>query len=143
MIRPFSLSDLNQILQIELRSFPKSPYDWITFMNLYSQYHDTFLVYTKKTEDGNEEICGYIIYSPDGHIISIAVHPNYRRRGIGTELIKKVISSPRIKKAWAEVRRSNSIAQAFYLKLGFKIKGIIPNYYGDEDAFLIECGSKI
>lgn len=138
MIRPFSLSDLDKILQIELRSFPKSPYDWITFVNLYSQYHNTFLVYINKTKEGNEEICGYIIYSPDGHIISIAVHPNYRRRGIGTALLRKVFTSPCIKKAWAEVRRSNSVAQAFYLKLGFKITGIIPNYYGDEDAFIIE-----
>lgn len=143
MIRSFSLSDLDQILQIERRSFPKSPYDRATFINLYSHFHDTFLVYINKTEDGNEEVCGYIIYSPDGHIISIAVHPNYRRMGIGTELLKKVFSYPHIKKVWAEVRRSNTVAQAFYINLGFKITGIVPNYYGDEDAFLIEWRPKM
>jgi ribosomal-protein-alanine N-acetyltransferase len=138
MIRPFYISDLDQILKIEYQSFPKSPYDLITFINLYSEYRDTFMVYTTKSEDKKEEILGYIVYSPDGHIISIAVHPNYRRKGIGTKLLKKVFSSPRINRVWAEVRRSNSIAQRFYLKLGFKITGIIPNYYGDEDAFIIE-----
>lgn len=138
MIRRFNLSDLFQILKIEHKSFPKSPYDWETFVSLFSKYPDTFLVFTNKHKKGEEEIWGYIIYSPDGHIISIAVHPKYRRKGVGTKLINQALSSPHLKKVWAEVRQSNTIAHAFYLKLGFEIIGILPNYYGDEDAILVE-----
>ena len=115
MIQIFSLSDLDQILQIEAQSFPKSPYDWATFINLHYLYPETFLVYVDTTCDEKVgttrfregQILGYIVYSADGHIISIAVHPNHRRRGIGTELLKRTMSIPNVKKIWAEVRKSN------------------------------------
>jgi hypothetical protein len=61
MIRPFSSSDLDSILQIERQSFPKSPYDWTIFLNLYTLYPKTFLVYAHTTYDQKEvEIWGYI-----------------------------------------------------------------------------------
>ena len=175
MIRPFSLSDLDSILQIESQSFPKSPYDWMTFLNLHTLYPETFLVYVNpstprpgasgslgvdpewrlpprpegrgldavervKTNRGETEeaILGYIIFAQDGHIISIAVHPQDRRKGIGTQLLQRVMKTPHLKKVWAEVRRSNQGAQAFYAKLGFQITGSIPNYYGNEDALIVQ-----
>ena len=139
MIQPFSLSDLDQILQIEAQSFPKSPYDWATFMNLYYLYPETFLVYVDTTcPGGKNRILGYIVYSADGHIISIAVHPNHRRRGIGTELLKRTMSIPCVKKIWAEVRKSNKSAQAFYFRRGFQTVGFVPNYYRNEDALIIQ-----
>lgn len=139
MIRPFSPSDLDRILQIEKQSFPKSPYDWATFLNLHLLYPETFLVYIDPTCGAEEgEICGYIIFSEDGHLISIAVHPQHRREGIGKELIERAMNIPRLKKAWAEVRKSNHGAQAFYLKMGFKIRGVVPNYYGNEDALILQ-----
>lgn len=139
MIRPFSFSDLDRILKIEHQSFPKSPYDWATFLDLYYLNPETFMVYIDTTRDrGESEICGYIIFSQDGHIISIAVHPQRRRRGIGKELLEKAMSTPHIKKVWAEVRESNQGAQAFYLHMGFRITGVVPNYYGNEDALIVQ-----
>ena len=139
MIRPFSFSDLDSVLQIESQSFPKSPYDWTTFLNLHYLYPETFLVYINMDEgQKEEEILGYIIFTQDGHIISIAVHPQNRRKGIGTQLLQKAIDTPHLKKVWAEVRRSNRGAQAFYANLGFQIMGMVPNYYGNEDALIIQ-----
>jgi ribosomal protein S18 acetylase RimI-like enzyme len=48
------------------------------------------------------------------------------------------METPQLKKVWAEVRRSNLGAQAFYLKMGFQITGVVPNYYGNEDALIIQ-----
>jgi len=139
MIRPFSFSDLDSILQIEKQSFPKSPYDWTIFLNLYTLYPKTFLVYAHTNYDQKEvEIWGYIIFSQDGHIISIAVHPRHRRKGVGKELLQRAMKIPYLKKVWAEVRRSNLGAQAFYSKMGFQITGAVPNYYGNEDALIIQ-----
>jgi ribosomal-protein-alanine N-acetyltransferase len=139
MIRPFTFSDLDRILQIELQSFPKSPYDWATFINLHYLYPETFLVYVSPTLDRREgQIFGYIVFSKEGHIISIAVHPQHRRRGIGKELLQMAMKNPPFKKLWAEVRRSNQGAQAFYLRMGFRIKGVVPNYYGNEDALIVQ-----
>ncbi len=138
-IRPFSPSDLDSILQIESQSFPKSPYDWTTFLNLHTLYPETFLVYVSTNQgQKEEEIGGYIIFTQEGHIISIAVHPHYRRQGIGAQLLQRVMKTPRLKKVWAEVRRGNQGAQAFYAKLGFQITGSIPNYYGNEDALIVQ-----
>jgi ribosomal-protein-alanine N-acetyltransferase len=89
---------------------------------------------TKREED---QLLGYLIFSRDGHIISIAVHPHHRRRGIGKELIEEAVQRFRLKKLWAEVRRSNEGAQAFYLKLGFRVVDEIPGYYGKEDALIV------
>ena len=139
MIRPFSLSDLESILQIENQSFPKSPYDWTTFLNLHYLYPGTFLVHVHTIPGQKEEqILGYVVFSQDGHIISIAVLPQHRRKGIGTQLLRRVMKTPPIKKVWAEVRRSNQGAQGFYCKMGFQITDRVPNYYGNEDALIVQ-----
>jgi ribosomal-protein-alanine N-acetyltransferase len=138
MIRPFSFSDLDTILQIESQSFPKSPYNWVTFLNLHYLYPETFLVCIDANQDLKEEVIGYIIFSQDGHIISIAVPLQHRRKGIGTQLLQRAMKTPRLKRVWAEVRRSNLGAQAFYSKMGFQITSVVPNYYGNEDALVIQ-----
>jgi len=128
MIRAFELKDLIQVVEIEKSSFPRTAYDPSTLLFL-SQYY-RFLVY----DDG--KILGYVIYDPkDGHIISIAVLPESRRKGIGRGLVEEVFKE--CKRAWLEVRVSNEGAQRFYEKLGFKKKGKIERYYGDEDALIM------
>ena len=139
MIRPFSPKDLTRILQIEHQSFPKSPYDWATFLELYTLYPETFLVYVEASpKPKQEEILGYIVFSKDGHIISIAIDPQHRRRGIGKKLLEEVLRFSQIKRVWAEVRKNNHGAQHFYLRMGFQIIGEIPNYYGNEDALIVQ-----
>ncbi|MDI6762543.1 MAG: GNAT family N-acetyltransferase [Thermodesulfobacteriota bacterium] len=138
MIRPFSLSDLNAILKIERESFPKSPYDRMTFIHLHSLYPEHFLVYTGATDGEEDRIWGYIIFSPEGHIISLAILPPQRRKGIGRELLQKAMETPHLKRLQAEVRRSNLGAQTFYSHMGFRIVGVVPNYYGNEDALIIQ-----
>jgi [ribosomal protein S18]-alanine N-acetyltransferase len=138
MIRSFSLTDLDRILQIEHLAFPKSPYDGMTFVQLHWLHPGTFWVYMGRGRKGEEDqLLGYLIFSRDGHMISIAVHPHHRRKGIGKELIEEAVQRFQLKRLWAEVRRSNGGAQSFYLKLGFKIVDEIPNYYGNEDALIV------
>ncbi len=139
MIQPFALSDLDRILQIELQAFPKSPYDRATFVNLHYHSPETFLVYVRPSLDPREEqILGYIIFTEEGHIISIAVHPRHRKRGIGKELLERAMTAPDIEKVWAEVRKSNQGAQAFYLHMGFQVTGVVRNYYENEDALIFQ-----
>jgi ribosomal-protein-alanine N-acetyltransferase len=138
MIRPFATSDLNAILKIERESFPKSPYDRMTFLHLHSLFPENFLVYVGTAPDPEDRVWGYIIFSPKGRIISIAVLPQQRRKGIGGELLRKAMEMPHLKRLQAEVRRSNLGAQAFYSRMGFRRVGVVPNYYGNEDALVIE-----
>ena len=133
MIRKFRRSDLGAILRIEKQAFPKSPYSRFTFLYYSAACSNTFLVYE---DENSNKIAGYIIFYPEGHIVSIAVHPAYRRRGIGTELVGEVLKRTE-GKATVEVRESNEIAKRFYTHLGFSLRTIIPNYYGDENALVM------
>jgi [ribosomal protein S18]-alanine N-acetyltransferase len=85
-----------------------------------------------------QKILGYIVFSKDGHILSIAVLPHHRRKGVGRELLRRAMQTPSLMKAWAEVRRGNQGAQAFYSKMGFQMTGSVPNYYGNEDALIVQ-----
>jgi len=132
-------TDLDRILEIEGQAFPKSPYHESTFRYLYWFYPETFWVYVGPARDRRkEEVWGYLIFSKEGHLISMAVHPHYCRRGAGETLIKKALDMFSLTRMWAELRRSNHGALAFYQKTGFKIVGVIPNYYEDEDALIVQ-----
>ena len=135
MIRRFKRTDLDAIVQIEMESFPQAPYDRLTFLHFARTYPDQFLVYVT----GSGRLVGYIIFYPHGHIVSLAVHPAYRREGIGTELVAEVVKRTD-GSALVEVRRSNEVARQFYAQLGFKIRGVIPAYYADEDALVMVHG---
>ena len=88
------------------------------------------------------KIVGYIVYwlladSVDIH--NLAVHPDYRRRGVGRFLLQAVIDEAkgrRSGKVTLEVRKSNEAAQRLYHSLGFVARGVRKGYYSDdgEDA---------
>jgi len=87
-------------------------------------------------------IVGYVLYwilpgALDVH--NIAVHVDFRRRGIGRVLLDRVIDEARRQSAarvTLEVRRSNLTAQKLYESVGFVTSGVRKGYYSDdgEDA---------
>ena len=72
------------------------------------------------------------------HITTIAVRPEYRRRGHARALIGAALAAyPKARYVHLEVRPSNAAAVALYESLGFRATGRRPRYYGDEDALLM------
>ena len=72
------------------------------------------------------------------HITTIAVRPEYRRRGHARALIGAALAAyPNAAHVHLEVRPTNAAAVALYESLGFKTTGRRPRYYGDEDALLM------
>ena len=135
-IRKFKHEDINQITKIEEQAFPKTAYSKQTFLNYGNSFPDTFIVV--ETED---DIVGYIIFDRGGHIHSTAVKRTYRMKGFGRMLFMHAVKYAR-KRLWLEVRSKNSGAIAFYKSLGMKITGKIPNYYGSDDAMIMEMSHK-
>lgn len=78
----------------------------------------------------------------EGHITNVAVHPDFRRRGVGEALIS-VLLDHTIKNGilshTLEVRVSNTPAISLYSKFGFEPAGLRKNYYEDngEDAIIM------
>ncbi len=78
----------------------------------------------------------------EAHIVAIATHPAYRRRGIGERLLARALELARerdAKTVTLEVRVSNEPAQRLYEKYGFRRVGLRPRYYTDngEDALIM------
>jgi ribosomal-protein-alanine N-acetyltransferase len=78
----------------------------------------------------------------EAHIATIAVHPDFRRQGIGEQILLAALRAVReegARRAFLEVRAGNAAAQAMYRKYGFEVVGVRPKYYRDnnEDAFLM------
>jgi [ribosomal protein S18]-alanine N-acetyltransferase len=72
------------------------------------------------------------------HITTIAVRPEYRRRGHARAMIGAALAAyPNAAHVHLEVRPTNAAAIALYESLGFKTTGRRPRYYGDEDALLM------
>jgi len=91
------------------------------------------------------QVVGYAVFLMRGkvaHLISIAVHPEHRRKGIGSALLSKVVESTRAGSASLlrlEVRESNLSAQELYVHAGFSASRVIHSYYDDgEDAVVME-----
>ena len=79
--------------------------------------------------------------APEGEILSIAVHPEYRRRGSARTLLARFLDEAHdLTTVFLEVRRSNAAAQALYASFGFTVYGERKNYYEKpvEDAVLMQ-----
>jgi len=129
----------DQILAIEEASFP-SP--WTARAFLEETRNPVSHFWSLKEE---EKILGYIcfwMFAAEVHLLNIAVHPQHRRRGLGTSLLEKMQRFAMVhgvEKIYLEVRPSNKAARRFYLKAGFKEKGRRRRYYTDtgEDAIIM------
>lgn len=88
-------------------------------------------------------MCGYSgmwHIAGEAHISTIAVHPEWRGRGLGELLVWTMMRQAFWEGATQmtlEVRASNTVAQRLYRKYGFEIMGLRKNYYRDneEDAY--------
>jgi ribosomal-protein-alanine N-acetyltransferase len=84
-----------------------------------------------------------VMFAPDeGHITTVAVHPDWQRRGIATRLMVHALEVTReagLDAMTLEVRVSNRAAQSMYEQLGFSSVGVRPGYYVDnrEDAMIM------
>ena len=93
-----------------------------------------------------EELVGYggLLFTPDdAHVTNIAVHPEWQRRGIATDLLLELAWNARERECQAltlEVRMSNTPAQELYRRFGFVPAGIRQKYYENtDDAIVMWC----
>lgn len=89
-------------------------------------------------------LVGYVAFSmilDEMEILNLAVHPEWRRRGIAGRLMSamlEVCSRQGIRSGFLDVKESNTPAIALYESFGFRRHGVRKRYYPDtkEDALL-------
>src|SRR5207248_7607413 len=77
------------------------------------------------------------------HILNFAVHEQFRRRGVGAQMTKKLISKlshDRRSRIMLEIRETNLAAQLFFRSVGFRAVSVLRKFYEDtpEDAYLMQ-----
>ncbi|MCU7786503.1 MAG: ribosomal protein S18-alanine N-acetyltransferase [Pyrobaculum sp.] len=145
MIRRCQALDIPRILEIEHVSFKQDDVyseDLLRFLCAYCNDHS----YVYVTSGG---VVGYIITCIEGnaaHVISIAVAPEYRRRGVGRALLctaLQLLATGRVAEVFLEVRVSNTPALSLYRAAGFEISETLKSYYGDgEDGYRLVLRDK-
>ncbi|HAG51513.1 MAG TPA: ribosomal-protein-alanine N-acetyltransferase [Deltaproteobacteria bacterium] len=143
-ILPMTFASLEDVLTIERLSY-LSPWSRSQFeKELQNPLSNKFIA--KILHGRREVVAAFVIYwivGEDAHILNIAVHPDFRRRGIATNLLCFTLDNleeKRVKRVFLEVRRSNISAQRLYRCFGFREIGVREGYYGDnnEDAIVME-----
>ena len=131
---------LKGVMAIERQVYPR-PWSPNLFLSEMSELRNrTYLVARM-----GREVVGYggiMCYGEEGHVTTIAVHPDYHRRKIGTRLLYELIQEAARLGAGAvslEVRVSNWGAQRLYTQFGFRPVGVRKNYYQEtgEDALVM------
>jgi ribosomal-protein-alanine N-acetyltransferase len=148
-LRKFVPDDLQNVMQINRVTLPENYTDFF-FVDLHQRFPETFIV---AEQDG--KIIGYIMCRIEvglsnfgfgglvrkGHVVSIAVLSQYRRKGVAQAIINRALQGMeyyKAKQAFLEVRVTNESAISLYKRLGFEITRTINGYYSDgEDAYVM------
>ena len=137
IVRKFKPTDLKRVFEIENMSFDQS-----YGINMFQQLYDMGIGFLVAEVDGY--VVGYVMfwikYENQGHIISIAVDKNYRRRGYGTQMLVKaigILSLLRLDTIYLEVNEKNEGALEFYKQFNFRQDRVVPGYYEIGDAAVV------
>ena len=134
-LRRMEARDLPSVMEIDAMSLPR-PWSAAIWRGELGSPYGLYLVLEERGEVfgqiGVRHVLGEL------HITTIAVKPEYRRRGHARALIAAALAAyPNASHVHLEVRPTNVEAIALYESLGFRETGRRPRYYGDEDALLM------
>lgn len=145
MVRWMIRRDMADVLEIERNAF-ESPWTGEEFLrNL--RKRNCIGMSAEYVGCHADRVVGFMIYELHAkhlHVLNFAVAADVRRRGVGTQMVEKLISrlgtGQRRTRITLELRETNVTAQVFFRSLGFVSTGIIHDYYEDtaEDAYLME-----
>ena len=138
-ILEMTASHVPQVAELEKMCF----HDPWSEASIASELRNPLACWLVAVEDG--AVVGYVgsqtvIDTTD--MMNIAVHPDFRRRGIAQMLVEQLVAKLKARQSlrlMLEVRSSNMGAQALYEKMGFTQVGLRKNYYRNpkEDALIL------
>jgi [ribosomal protein S18]-alanine N-acetyltransferase len=145
LVRKMMEEDITPVMLIDQASFSLPWSERSYRFDLLENKAARLWVAETHADGGVSEIIGMVvlwIIVDEAHIGTLAVHPSYRRQGIGRKILERALADAEthgVLSATLEVRRSNQAACQMYAAMGFEIVGVRPRYYkdNDEDALLM------
>lgn len=143
-VRTAHPADLAQVAAIELASF-SDPWSSRAFASSLQRPEVRMTVAECRGAGQGAMVAGYMVawfVAGEGEIANVAVHPDWRRRGVGAALLDDVLAAAGaadVHVLFLEVRASNSAARNLYASRGFLPVGRRRRYYVDpvEDALIL------
>ena len=142
-IVPMNADHLDEIERLERICFSRP---WSKRM-LSEELENACAAFLVAEDADSGQVVGYagvLVMADEGYITNVAVFPEYRRRGIGAQIIEVFMNFARANRLaflTLEVRPSNAAAIALYQGFGFEEVGRRKNYYDlpKEDALILTC----
>ena len=134
-------ADLDGVLAIEEASF-NNPTTREWYEGELKRPEVCFIYVLRTADHPVAAFCAFWLVIDQAHINNLAVRPEFRGRGLATQLLESILVEARHLGATSltlEVRRSNIAAQRLYAKAGFHEHSVRKNYYTQpvEDAIVL------
>ena len=134
-----SKEDVQQAAELEAMTFSQ-PWTKEAFAASIDKTENIYIVAEKDKKIIG--YCGMWGVAGEGQINNVAIHPDFRKQGIGYEMLQYAMEKAIEKKITTftlEVRKSNVAALNLYRKLGFSSAGVRKNFYQfpTEDAVIM------
>ena len=148
-LRGFGPGDLDAVMNINRICLPEN-YAPYFFLDTFNTLPEAFII-----AELQGQVVGYIMcrlehgfsdlrklrFARKGHVVSVAVLPEFRQMGIGYSLVQQALSAMvahHTDECYLEVRTTNYPAINLYKKMGFLVSRSIPRYYFDaSDAYVM------
>jgi len=155
---PMTLGDIDQVMEIEQLSF-SAPWSARAYRFELTENENSVMLVVRQAPAGGRlrrwlgrlspagrpSVRGYAgmwLLVDEGHIATIAVHPDWRGLGLGELLLLSLLERARergARRSTLEVRVTNQGAQELYRHVGFETVSRRRHYYADnnEDAYIM------
>jgi ribosomal-protein-alanine N-acetyltransferase len=143
VIQKMDIQDLDEVFSIEASS-SQTPWSRNGFVEeIQNPFAHCFVM--KGGNGSGQRVIGFICFRnviEESELLDIAVHPDYRRRGIGKKLMQFYIDFSRqrgIHTFYLEVNASNQSAIQLYQAFTYEFSGVRKKFYqGKSDALLMK-----
>ena len=144
IVRRMREEDIPQAVEIEKAAFTRPWSKSIFKATLLLPYAAYYVAVEQKTleqktlkqkaleQEALEQVCGVKKIFEEGEISNVAVHPDYRGRGVSRRMLEMLIREAReggVESFTLEVRAGNRPAIRLYESFGFRTEGIRPRFY--------------
>ena len=140
ILRKLQFKDSEQLHSLDEQCFESERAFTLGYFLLLFFYEEAF---GWALED-NDQMSAFILITKkrnNANIATIDVHPDYRRKGLGTALLsfaEQYLADNGLKSFTLQVEIDNDSAIAMYKKSGFSIVKSLPNYYPGNSAYLMK-----